>query len=173
VEGKLSSEPDKQKLNIFKKISKVKEEKPEKVDKVDRTEHFEPPPRDSRESSPGLVIDESEANSRQREARMAQIDDCIESVIQRSMEIVNEPNLPRRGNPLCLILQSHLLLRSMRPSMKWFLVIPQVPVQTMMCTCLMMTCLLLEHLQHLEHQNYRHHLEKFRIKRRKRERKTD
>ena len=87
VDGKLSSEPDKQKLNIFKKISKVKEEK---LERVDRTEHFEPPPRDSRESSPGLVIDESEANSRQREVRMAQIDDCIESVIQRSMEIVEE-----------------------------------------------------------------------------------
>ncbi|PSN52033.1 hypothetical protein C0J52_04530 [Blattella germanica] len=87
VEGKLSSEPDKLKLNIFKKISKAKEEKPEKVD---RTEHFDPPSRDSRESSPGLIIDESEANSRQREVRMAQIDDCIESVIQRSVEIADE-----------------------------------------------------------------------------------
>ena len=107
VEGKLSSEPDKQKLNIFKKISKVKEEKPEKVDKVDRTDHFEPPPRDSRESSPGLVIDESEANSRQREARMAQIDDCIESVIQRSMEIVNEPKPSKeRKSPVSHIAES-------------------------------------------------------------------
>lgn len=95
VEGKLSSEPDKQKLNIFKKISKVKEEKHEKLCKVSRTEHFEPPPRDSRESSPGLVIDESEVNSRQREARMAQIDDCIESVIQQSMEIANESKPPK------------------------------------------------------------------------------
>lgn len=108
VEGKLSSEPDKQKLNIFKKISKVKEEKPEKLDKVDRTEHFEPPPRDSRESSPGLVIDESEVNSRQREARMAQIDDCIESVIQRSMEIVDEePKPPKeRKSPMCQVAES-------------------------------------------------------------------
>ncbi|XP_021917768.1 transcription initiation factor TFIID subunit 3 isoform X3 [Zootermopsis nevadensis] len=108
VEGKLSSEPDKQKLNIFKKISKVKEEKPEKLEKVERIEHFEPPPRDSRESSPGLVIDESEANSRQREARMAQIDDCIESVIQRSMEIVEEePKLPKeRKSPLSHVAES-------------------------------------------------------------------
>ncbi|PNF17120.1 hypothetical protein B7P43_G09094 [Cryptotermes secundus] len=107
VEGKLSSEPDKQKLNIFKKISKVKEEKPEKLDKVDKMEHSEPPPRDSRESSPGLVIDESEVNSRQREARMAQIDDCIESVIQQSMEISNECKPAKeRKSPMSQVAES-------------------------------------------------------------------
>ncbi|XP_067015220.2 transcription initiation factor TFIID subunit 3 isoform X2 [Anabrus simplex] len=91
VEGKLSSEPDKQKLNIFKKISKVKDEKTEKVEKSDKSESGDLPPRDSRESSPGLVIDESELNNRQREVRMAQIDDCIDAVIQRSMAMEDEP----------------------------------------------------------------------------------
>ncbi|KAF4521265.1 hypothetical protein B566_EDAN008468 [Ephemera danica] len=51
LEGKLSTEPDKQKLNIFKKISKVKEEKSDK----DREEVV---PRDSRESTLDIVIDE-------------------------------------------------------------------------------------------------------------------
>ncbi|KAJ9590828.1 hypothetical protein L9F63_016138, partial [Diploptera punctata] len=81
VEGKLSSEPDKQKLNIFKKISKVKEEKSEKLD---RSEHFDSAPRDSRESSPGLIIDESEANSRQREmpeSTSSKVDETINDVV--------------------------------------------------------------------------------------------
>ncbi|XP_049805860.1 transcription initiation factor TFIID subunit 3 isoform X1 [Schistocerca nitens] len=92
IEGKLSTEPDKQKLNIFKKISKVKEEKVDRIEKIDRTESADSVMRDSRESSPRLIIDESEMNSRQREARMAQIDDCIDAVIQQGMEIVNEDN---------------------------------------------------------------------------------
>ncbi|XP_063219123.1 transcription initiation factor TFIID subunit 3 isoform X3 [Bacillus rossius redtenbacheri] len=97
IEGKLSTEPDKQKLNIFKKISKVKEEK------VDRADHSDTPAKDSRESSPGLVIDECELNTKQHEVRMAQIDDCIESVIQMSVELSNvtSPKLvkPKKNFP--------------------------------------------------------------------------
>ncbi|XP_076224873.1 TBP-associated factor 3 isoform X2 [Nomia melanderi] len=51
---KLPSEPDKQKLNIFKKISKPREDK----DK-DTTEQHKHKELDSRESSPGLIIDEN------------------------------------------------------------------------------------------------------------------
>lgn len=76
VEGKLSTEPDKQKLNIFKKISKVKEEKSDKLDR-------EALPRDSRENSPGLIIDEVVTQQGQKEARLAQIDECIEAVLQQ------------------------------------------------------------------------------------------
>ncbi|XP_046401170.1 transcription initiation factor TFIID subunit 3-like isoform X3 [Ischnura elegans] len=85
VEGKLSSEPDKQKLNIFKKISKVKEEKLEK-EKQDRLDSVDFYPKDSRESSPGLVIDELEVQNQQREARLVQINDCINAVIMRGMK---------------------------------------------------------------------------------------
>jgi transcription initiation factor TFIID subunit 3 len=48
LEGKLLTEPDKQKLNIFKKISKVKEEK---IEKVEREEV-------PRENTYDVVIDE-------------------------------------------------------------------------------------------------------------------
>lgn len=98
VEGKLSTEPDKQKLNIFKKISsKAKEEKTEKIE---RSDTFDSSLRDSRESSPRLIIDESEVSSRQREARMAQIDDCIDAVIQRSIEIAEEePKIVKEKKP--------------------------------------------------------------------------
>ncbi|XP_076386657.1 TBP-associated factor 3 isoform X12 [Megachile rotundata] len=51
---KLPSEPDKQKLNIFKKISKPREDK----DK-DTSEQHKYKELDSRESSPGLIIDEN------------------------------------------------------------------------------------------------------------------
>ncbi|XP_076172400.1 TBP-associated factor 3 isoform X1 [Ptiloglossa arizonensis] len=51
---KLPSEPDKQKLNIFKKISKPREDK----DK-DTLEQHKYKELDSRESSPGLIIDEN------------------------------------------------------------------------------------------------------------------
>ncbi|XP_054011297.1 transcription initiation factor TFIID subunit 3-like isoform X2 [Hylaeus anthracinus] len=51
---KLPSEPDKQKLNIFKKISKPREDK----DK-DMSEQHKYKELDSRESSPGLIIDEN------------------------------------------------------------------------------------------------------------------
>ncbi|XP_076236410.1 TBP-associated factor 3 isoform X3 [Calliopsis andreniformis] len=51
---KLPSEPDKQKLNIFKKISKPREDK----DK-DASEQHKHKELDSRESSPGLIIDEN------------------------------------------------------------------------------------------------------------------
>lgn len=58
IEGKLSAEPDKSKLNIFKKItSKVKEEKIEKVDKIKIKDEVII---ESRESSPDLIIDESD-----------------------------------------------------------------------------------------------------------------
>lgn len=57
IEGKLSAEPDKSKLNIFKKISKVKEEKIEKVEKIKIKDEVVI---ESRESSPDLIIDESD-----------------------------------------------------------------------------------------------------------------
>ncbi|XP_076641348.1 TBP-associated factor 3 isoform X2 [Halictus rubicundus] len=52
--GKLPSEPDKQKLNIFKKISKPREDK-----EKDTSEQHKYKELDSRESSPGLIIDEN------------------------------------------------------------------------------------------------------------------
>ncbi|XP_011708270.1 PREDICTED: transcription initiation factor TFIID subunit 3 isoform X2 [Wasmannia auropunctata] len=58
---KLPSEPDKQKLNIFKKISKPREEKEKDKDKDKDKETTEPHKYkdilNSRENSPGLVID--------------------------------------------------------------------------------------------------------------------
>lgn len=61
IEGKLSSEPNKSKLNIFKKISKVKEDKVEKTEKGKVKSEQMPP--ESRESSPDLIIDESDMKS--------------------------------------------------------------------------------------------------------------
>ncbi|XP_054279774.1 transcription initiation factor TFIID subunit 3-like isoform X2 [Macrosteles quadrilineatus] len=71
IEGKLSSEPDKQKLNIFKKISKVKEDKVE----VDSTKNSE---------SPSSTV--VETDTKQRDVRWAQISETIEAVIQKSRE---------------------------------------------------------------------------------------
>ncbi|XP_071449611.1 transcription initiation factor TFIID subunit 3 isoform X3 [Hetaerina americana] len=106
VEGKLSSEPDKQKLNIFKKISKVKEEKLEK-DKFDRIDPMEFYPKDSRESSPGLVIDEFEVQNQQREARLVQINDCINAVIMRGMkEISHDSKLVRESKSQVMAVSS-------------------------------------------------------------------
>lgn len=51
---KLPSEPDKQKLNIFKKISKPREDKDKDISEQHKHKEL-----DSRESSPGLVIDEN------------------------------------------------------------------------------------------------------------------
>ncbi|OAD59531.1 Transcription initiation factor TFIID subunit 3, partial [Eufriesea mexicana] len=51
---KLPSEPDKQKLNIFKKISKPREDKDKDISEQHKYKEL-----DSRESSPGLVIDEN------------------------------------------------------------------------------------------------------------------
>ncbi|KAL0270229.1 UNVERIFIED_CONTAM: hypothetical protein PYX00_007701 [Menopon gallinae] len=53
--AKLTTEPDTQKLNIFKKISKVKEEKVEKLEKHDFADLVPPV---HRERSPGLIIEE-------------------------------------------------------------------------------------------------------------------
>lgn len=72
IEGKLSSEPDKQKLNIFKKISKVKE------DKSDQGE--------SGRNSESSASASFELENRQRDMRYAQISEAIESVIQKSRE---------------------------------------------------------------------------------------
>lgn len=83
VEGKISSEPDKQKLNILKKISKVKEEKID-LGLLDVG-------RNSRESSPILAISEPD-NNKQRELRWAQISETIEAVIQKSQELYAEPH---------------------------------------------------------------------------------
>lgn len=58
---KLPSEPDKQKLNIFKKISKPREEKV-----ADGPELLKYKDLDSRESSPGLIIDENSEKHAQR-----------------------------------------------------------------------------------------------------------
>ncbi|GLV43161.1 TBP-associated factor 3 [Carabus blaptoides fortunei] len=58
IEGKLSSESNKSKLNIFKKISKAKEDKIEKTEKGKMKSEQMPP--ESRESSPDLIIDESD-----------------------------------------------------------------------------------------------------------------
>ncbi|XP_066584595.1 transcription initiation factor TFIID subunit 3 isoform X2 [Prorops nasuta] len=52
--AKLPSEPDKQKLNIFKKISKPREDKDKDIPDQHKVKEL-----DSRESSPGLVIDEN------------------------------------------------------------------------------------------------------------------
>lgn len=54
---KLPSEPDKQKLNIFKKISKPREEKEKDKDKEITEAHKYKDTLDSRENSPELVID--------------------------------------------------------------------------------------------------------------------
>ncbi|XP_046682017.1 transcription initiation factor TFIID subunit 3-like isoform X2 [Homalodisca vitripennis] len=78
IEGKLSSEPDKQKLNIFKKISKVKEEKTDQVDLI----------KNSHES---LVTANAEQESKQRDMRWAQISETIEAVIQKSREQPSPP----------------------------------------------------------------------------------
>ncbi|XP_043489018.1 transcription initiation factor TFIID subunit 3 isoform X3 [Polistes fuscatus] len=51
---KLPSEPDKQKLNIFKKISKPREDKEKEIPEQHKHKEL-----DSRESSPGLIIDEN------------------------------------------------------------------------------------------------------------------
>ncbi|XP_014613902.1 PREDICTED: transcription initiation factor TFIID subunit 3 isoform X2 [Polistes canadensis] len=51
---KLPSEPDKQKLNIFKKISKSREDKEKEIPEQHKHKEL-----DSRESSPGLIIDEN------------------------------------------------------------------------------------------------------------------
>lgn len=51
---KLPSEPDKQKLNIFKKISKPREDKDKDISEQHKYKEL-----DSRESSPALVIDEN------------------------------------------------------------------------------------------------------------------
>lgn len=51
---KLPSEPDKQKLNIFKKISKPREDKEKEPSEQHKHKEL-----DSRESSPGLIIDEN------------------------------------------------------------------------------------------------------------------
>nr|XP_034176337.1 transcription initiation factor TFIID subunit 3-like isoform X2 [Osmia lignaria] len=51
---KLPSEPDKQKLNIFKKISKPREDKDKDISEQHKYKEL-----DSRESSPGLIIDEN------------------------------------------------------------------------------------------------------------------
>lgn len=51
---KLPSEPDKQKLNIFKKISKPREDKEKDISEQHKYKEL-----DSRESSPGLIIDEN------------------------------------------------------------------------------------------------------------------
>lgn len=59
VDGKLTTEPDKNKLNFFKKISKVKEDKMDKVEKKMK-EEIRPETSQSRESSPDLIIDESD-----------------------------------------------------------------------------------------------------------------
>lgn len=62
VEGKLSSEPDKLKLNIFKKISKVKEDKMDKQEKAKLKEENRLLEKNipSRGSSPDLIIDETD-----------------------------------------------------------------------------------------------------------------
>ncbi|XP_039298647.1 transcription initiation factor TFIID subunit 3 isoform X2 [Nilaparvata lugens] len=72
IDGKLTTEPDRQKLNIFKKISKVKEDK-----FVDHSEKFES--KDSRESI-------------SMAGRMSSISEVIESVVQRSMKESLEPS---------------------------------------------------------------------------------
>uniref|UniRef100_A0A1B6D8S1 PHD-type domain-containing protein n=2 Tax=Clastoptera arizonana TaxID=38151 RepID=A0A1B6D8S1_9HEMI len=81
VEGKISSEPDKQKLNILKKISKVKEEKNDTgyLD-LSKIEH-----------SP--IISISDSDMKQKEVRLAQIRETIEDVIQRSQELYSEPSM--------------------------------------------------------------------------------
>nr|CAD7447852.1 unnamed protein product [Timema bartmani] len=87
VEGKLFSEPNKHKLNIFKKISKLKEEKSEK------TESLESYLQDSQKSDTSLVIDETEVGNKQHEMHLAHINNCIESVIQKSLEFDKEDQL--------------------------------------------------------------------------------
>ncbi|XP_075219426.1 TBP-associated factor 3 [Lycorma delicatula] len=86
IDGKLPSEPDKQKLNIFKKISKVKEE-----NKVDYSEGFNKNFNESTVNS---------GNGLAREARLAQINEVIESVIQRSRDDSNNKEPPIPEHPL-------------------------------------------------------------------------
>lgn len=71
IDGKLSSEPDKQKLNIFKKISKVKEEKQEASDA-------------------GKTDSGPSGESRYRDI----ISETIEAVIQKSRE---QPVIPEKS----------------------------------------------------------------------------
>lgn len=72
VDGKLSSEPDKQKLNILKKISKVKEDKTEITESARNTSE-----------ALSVVVD---LENKQRDTRWAQISETIEAVIQKSRE---------------------------------------------------------------------------------------
>nr|CAD7403299.1 unnamed protein product [Timema cristinae] len=90
VEGKLFSEPNKHKLNIFKKISKLKEEKSEKTESL---EHYV---QDSQKSDTSLVIDETEVGNKQHEMHLAHINNCIESVIRKSLEFDKEDQLTFR-----------------------------------------------------------------------------
>ncbi|RZF33682.1 hypothetical protein LSTR_LSTR007060 [Laodelphax striatellus] len=71
IDGKLPSEPDRQKLNIFKKISKVKEDK--FIDHSDKHEL------------------KDIAAARESAARSSSISEVIESVVQRSMKESLEP----------------------------------------------------------------------------------
>ncbi|CAG2054461.1 unnamed protein product [Timema podura] len=107
VEGKLFSEPNKHKLNIFKKISKLKEEKSEK------TESLEPYLQDSQKSDTSLVIDETEVGNKQHEMHLAHINNCIESVIQKSLEFDKEDQLTFRERKSSMVkpsmLSSHII----------------------------------------------------------------
>ena len=63
--AKLTTEPDVQKLNIFKKITKVKEEKSEKVEKHEFSDIVPPV---NKERSPGLIIEEVVPSRKPRSA---------------------------------------------------------------------------------------------------------
>lgn len=84
IDGKLTSEPDRQKLNIFKKISKVKEES-----KVDYGEG----------SNKNANSSSSTANGQTKEDDWASINETIESVIQQSSKIFSEKEMKEAPPP--------------------------------------------------------------------------
>nr|CAD7429730.1 unnamed protein product [Timema monikensis] len=72
------------------KISKLKEEKSEKTESL---EHYV---QDSQKSDTSLVIDETEVGNKQHEMHLAHINNCIESVIRKSLEFDKEDQLTFR-----------------------------------------------------------------------------
>lgn len=91
--AKLTTEPESQKLNIFKKIAKVKEEKAEKIEKHDFADLVTPV---SRERSPGLIIEEV-TNKRPRSA-LNDMMDTLPKEKKESRPSKQEPRTPDIGH---------------------------------------------------------------------------
>lgn len=90
--AKLTTEPDSQKLNIFKKITKVKEEKIEKLEKHDFADMVAPV---NRERSPGLIIEE--IPNRKRSA-LSEMMDSMPKDKKEGRQPKSEPRTPDISN---------------------------------------------------------------------------